>query len=55
ADKAKKIQDAMTGLASTDEGKAILKAAKVTGFYTVTDSDYAKVREITEYALGEKY
>ncbi|MBL1276267.1 MAG: phosphate/phosphite/phosphonate ABC transporter substrate-binding protein [Ectothiorhodospiraceae bacterium] len=55
ADKAKKIQDAMTALSGSDKGKAILKSAKVTGFYAVSDADFAKVREITEYAIGEKY
>jgi len=53
--KAKKIQDIMIQLKNSDQGKAILKAAKVTGFYAVTDADYAKVREITKFAVGEKY
>lgn len=55
ADKAKKIQDLMTALSGSDAGKAILKSARVTGFYAVTDDDFAKVREITKFALGEQY
>lgn len=47
--KAKKIQKIMTSLKGP-----VLKSAKVTGFYEVTDADYDKVREITEYAIGEK-
>ena len=53
--KAKKIQDIMVQLKNSDQGKAILKAAKVTGFYSVTDADYRKVREITKFAVGEEY
>ena len=53
--KAKKIQDIMVQLKNSDQGKAILKAAKVTGFYSVTDADYGKVREITKFAVGEEY
>jgi phosphonate transport system substrate-binding protein len=53
--KAEKIQAIMTSLKNSEEGKAILKAAKVTDFFAVTDADYAKVREITKYAIGEDY
>lgn len=53
ADKAKKLQSLMVGLKNSAEGKAILKSAKVTGFYEVSDADYAKVREITKFAVGE--
>ncbi len=53
--KAKKIANVMTGLKSSAEGKAILKAAKVTAFNAVSDSDYDKVREITRFAIGETY
>jgi len=53
--KAKKIQDLMSDLNKTEAGKAILKDAKVTGFYPVTDNDFAKVREITKFATGESY
>lgn len=53
--KAKKIQDIMVNLKNSEEGKAILKSAKVTGFYSVSDADFAKVREITKFAIGEEY
>ena len=54
-DKAKKIQNIMVNLKNSDKGKAILKSAKVTGFYSVSDADFAKVREITKFAVGEEY
>jgi phosphonate transport system substrate-binding protein len=53
--KAKKIQDAMVGLKNSAQGKEILKTAKVTGFYAVSDNDFNKVREITKFAIGEDY
>jgi len=53
--KVKKIQDVMVGLKANTEGQEILKAAKVTGFYPVSDSDFAKVREMTKFAVGEEY
>lgn len=51
--KAKKIQQAMVSLKQT--APAVLKAAKVTDFYAVTDKDFDKVREIVRFALGESY
>ena len=54
-DKAKKLQSIMVELKNSEKGKEILKAAKVTGFYAVTDADFAKVREITKFAIGEEY
>lgn len=54
-DKAAKIQSVMTGLKGAAGGADILKAAKVTDFYKVTDNDYDKVREITKFAVGEEY
>ncbi|MGD8567650.1 MAG: phosphate/phosphite/phosphonate ABC transporter substrate-binding protein [Gammaproteobacteria bacterium] len=53
--KANKIRDAMINLKKSPEGQAILKNAKVTAFYAVNDDDYAKVREITKFAIGEEY
>ncbi|MCI0505658.1 MAG: phosphate/phosphite/phosphonate ABC transporter substrate-binding protein [Gammaproteobacteria bacterium] len=53
--KVKKIQDIMTGLKTSAQGKEILKSAKVTGFYPVNDSDFNKAREITLFAIGEDY
>ena len=50
-DKAAKIQAIMTGLKGKDD--AILKSAKVTNFHKATDADFAKVREIIKYAIGE--
>jgi phosphonate transport system substrate-binding protein len=52
---ADKIQKIMTSLKNSEAGRAVLKAAKVTDFYAVTDKDFDKVREITKYALGEDY
>ena len=54
-DKAKKLQNILVELKNSEAGKAILKAAKVTGFYAVTDADFTKVREITKFAIGEEY
>lgn len=54
-DKIEKITSAMTSLADSDEGKVILEAARVTGFRKTDDSQFAKVREVVEYAIGEKY
>lgn len=51
ADKSAKIQSVMTSLKGSND--AILKAAKVTNFHKASDADYAKVREIVKYALGE--
>lgn len=53
--KMKAIQTIMTSLNTSDNGHKILKSAKVTGFHLVTDKDYAKVREITKYAIDESY
>ncbi len=53
--KAKKIQTIMTSLKKSQSGMSILKAARVTNFYSVTDADYNEVRKITEYAVGERY
>lgn len=53
--KVKKIQDVMVGLKANEEGQEILNAAKVTGFYPVSDNDFAKVREMTKFAVGEEY
>ncbi|MGD8591849.1 MAG: PhnD/SsuA/transferrin family substrate-binding protein [Gammaproteobacteria bacterium] len=52
---ADKIQKIMTSLKNSEAGRSVLKAAKVTDFYAVTDKDFDKVREITKYALGEDY
>lgn len=52
---ADKIQNVMTNLKNSDQGKAVLKSAKVTDFYVVTDKDFNKVREITKFALEEDY
>ncbi len=54
-DKAAKIQSVMTSLKGAPAGAEVLKAAKVTDFYQVTDGDFAKVREITKFAIGEDY
>lgn len=52
--KAKKIQTAMAGLdAKNPEHAAILKAARVDGFYPVTEKDYEKVREMVKQATDK--
>lgn len=48
--KVKKISDLMTSL---PKGDAVLKSAKVTGFASADDADFAKVREIANYALAK--
>jgi len=53
--RADKIRDIMVGLNKTSEGLQILKSAKVTGFFAVSDNDFSKVREITKFAIGEDY
>ena len=55
AEKMKQIQALMVGLEENDAGKEVLKAAKVDAFYTVSDADFAKVKEIVEFTLGETY
>jgi ABC-type phosphate/phosphonate transport system substrate-binding protein len=52
---ADRIQKIMIGLKDSEEGRLVLKSAKVTNFYAVSDKDFDKVREITKYALGEEY
>lgn len=52
---AQKIQALMSDLDKTEEGNAILKAAKVTAFRPAADDDFGKVREIVKFALGEEY
>jgi phosphonate transport system substrate-binding protein len=47
------IQQTMVELKNSEAGKAILKAAKVTDFYPVTDFDFNKVRYMVESAIGE--
>ena len=50
-DKAAKIQSVMTSLKGNDD--AVLKSARVNNFVKATDADFAKVREIVKYAIGE--
>ncbi len=54
-ERANKIQQIMTHLKNSEQGKTILQSARVTGFNPVTDADYDKVREIVRYAIGEQY
>ena len=51
----KKIQDIMTRLNQSTQGKTILKACQVDSFRAATDTDFSKVREITKFVLGEDY
>lgn len=50
-DKVAKIQSVMTSLKGSDD--AVLKSARVDNFVKATDADFAKVREIVKYAIGE--
>jgi phosphonate transport system substrate-binding protein len=50
AGKAQKIADLMI---SMKKGDPILKSAKVTGFFATSDADFAKVREIVDFALAK--
>lgn len=50
ASKVAKIQSIMTGM---KKGDPVLKAAKVTGFFKVTDADFNKVKEIVKFAIGQ--
>lgn len=49
--KMKAIRSIMIGLKGTIQGDVILRSARVSGFYAVTDKDYARVRRISDYAL----
>ncbi|HEC06306.1 MAG TPA: phosphate/phosphite/phosphonate ABC transporter substrate-binding protein [Thiolapillus brandeum] len=51
----KKIRNSMIFLKAADNGKSILKAARVSDFYAVTDRDYDKSRELVKYVTGETY
>jgi len=42
----KRIRDIMVGLNESKKGKAILKAARLTGMHAVSDSDYDNARKI---------
>jgi len=53
--KAEKIRDAMVSLSKTGTGQQVLRSALVTGFFAVSDDDFAKVRDITKFATGEDY
>lgn len=50
-----KIRNVMTSLHESGTGSEIVKKAKVDRFVPVDDSDYDPVREIVEFALGEKW
>lgn len=52
--KMNKIRSIMIGLKGTETGRDILKSAKVTGFYPVTDEDFNQVRKISEFALSSQ-
>lgn len=53
--KQERIRKFMVDLSNTVEGRKILKAARVDGFYAVRDGDFQRVRKITDYVLGEKF
>jgi phosphonate transport system substrate-binding protein len=54
-DKADKIKQIMSSLDQSTEGKGILKAASVEAFVAADDASFNKVREIVEFANGEKF
>ncbi len=49
------IRSSMISLKASKDGKQILKAAIVTDFYSVSDKDYDKSRELIQYVTGESY
>jgi len=55
SDKAEKIRNAMVNLDKSSTGRDVLQSALVTGFFAVSDLEFAKVREITKFAIGEDY
>lgn len=50
-----RIQSVMTNLKSTEEGRKVLKAARVTDFFAVEDKDFDKVREMVKNTINESY
>lgn len=52
---AQRIQALMIDLEQSEEGRGILKAARVTAFRKAEDGDFDKVREIVRFALAEEY
>lgn len=52
---AKRIQQLMVDLKESEQGRAVLKSARVTAFTAISDEDFGKVREIAAFALGEQY
>ena len=47
------IRNSMISLKASEKGKQILKAAMVTDFYSVSDRDYDRSRELIQYVTGE--
>lgn len=52
---AMRIQELMSGLEQTEEGREVLKAAGVTAFRRAVDGDFDKVRSMVKFALNEEY
>jgi phosphonate transport system substrate-binding protein len=50
-----RIQELMSGLEQSEEGREVLKSARVTAFRRAVDSDFDKVRGIVKFALNEEY
>jgi len=48
-----KIQSILTSLKGTEDGDKILKSMRVSNLHPAADADFAKVREIVKFALGE--
>ena len=51
----KKIQEILTSLNKSEEGRRILKISKLTGLVTATDAEYDQHRRVIREVLGEKY
>lgn len=48
-----RVRAVLTGLKGDPDGEEILRAARVTNFFAVSDADFVKVREIIKIALDE--
>lgn len=51
----KMIQEVLTSLGKSEEGRRILKISKLTGLIAATDAEYDHHRRIIREVLGEKY
>jgi len=54
-DDQKRLQEILTSLKDSEEGRRILKKSKLTGLVAATDAEYDDHRRIIREVLGEKY